>query len=166
MTTAEIIGLALALFVMLIGFVGSLVPGVPGPPLVLVAAVVHRLYFGEHSVRLLVLLCLILLTIFSIVLDFVASMFGAKRLGATWKGAVGAVVGGLIGMFFWIPGMIVGPFVGAMVMEMIGGHEFKKASKAGAGAVLGLILGIIVKCAVCVAMMALFTLDVILRSVN
>ena len=166
MTTAEIIGLSLALFVMLIGFVGSIVPGIPGVPLLLVAAVGHRLYFGEHSVNTLVMVCLIVLTLFSVVLDYVASIYGAKRLGATWRGALGAGIGGVVGMFFGIPGMIVGPFVGATLLEIMGGYEFRKASKAGVGATLGLLAGAIGKCAVCVAMMALFAANVIYRSVN
>jgi uncharacterized protein len=166
MTTVEIIGLSLALFVMLIGFVGSIVPGLPGPPLVLVAAIAHRLYFGQHSVGPLVMICLIVLALLSVVLDYVASIYGAKRLGATWRGALGAGIGGIVGMFFGIPGMIAGPFVGATVFELIGGYKFKKASQAGVGATLGLLAGLVGKCAVCVAMMALFSANVIYRSLN
>src|SRR5262249_24564236 len=80
-TTAEIIGLSLALLIMLIGFVGSVVPGLPGTPLILIAAIAHRLYFGAHSVSNLVLTILILLTLGSILLDYVASVYGAKRFG-------------------------------------------------------------------------------------
>src|SRR4051794_19800802 len=99
---------------MLIGLIGSIVPGLPGTPLVLVAAVGHRLYFGSTSASNAVLVTLLLLTIFSLVLDFVASVFGTKKFGATWLGAVGAVIGGIIGIFFALPGIILGPFLGAM----------------------------------------------------
>jgi len=166
MTPVEIIGLSLALFVMLIGFVGSIVPGLPGVPLVLIAAVLHRLYFGAHSVNAVVMICLFVLTLLSVVLDYVASIYGAKRLGATWRGGLGAGIGGVVGMFFGIPGMIIGPFVGATLLELMGGYEFKKASKAGVGAMIGLIAGAIGKCAVCVAMMAMFAANVIYRSVH
>src|SRR5262249_18051402 len=87
-TTAEIIGLSLALLIMVIGFVGSVVPGLPGTPLILIAAIGHRLCFGAHSVSNLVLTVLILLTLGSVLLDYVASVYGAKRFGATWRGAL------------------------------------------------------------------------------
>ena len=62
------IGLSLALLVMLVGFAGSVLPGLPGTPLILVAAIGHRLYFGAHSVSNLVLIVLIVLTAGSILL--------------------------------------------------------------------------------------------------
>jgi uncharacterized protein len=166
MTTEQIIGLSLALLVMLIGFLGSILPGLPGTPLVLIAAIGHRLYFGEDSIRNLVLIILIVLTLLSIVLDYIASAYGAKRLGATWRGGLGAVIGGLVGIFFGLGGIILGPFLGAVGFEMMGGYEFKKASRAGLGAVLGLLAGALGKCALCVVMTLLFAADVIYRSLH
>jgi len=164
MTAGEIIGLSLALLVMLAGFVGSVLPGVPGTPLVLAAAIGHRLYFGAHSISNAVLICLIALTAFSVLLDYLATMYGAKKFGATWRGALGAAVGGIIGAFFGLPGIIAGPFLGAMLFELIGGYKFKNASRAGLGATLGLFAGLIGKCVVCTVMILLFTVNVIYRS--
>jgi uncharacterized protein len=164
MTTEQILGLSLALLVMLVGFIGSILPGMPGTPLVLAAAIGHRLYFGQFSVNNLVLVCLVVLTLLSVLLDNLASMYGARRFGATWRGVLGAVVGGLVGMFFGLPGIIVGPFAGALVLEMIGGFEFKKASRAGLGATVGLLAGTAGKCALCMAMIGLFAANVIYRS--
>jgi hypothetical protein len=164
MTFEQIIGLSLALFVMFIGLAGSILPGVPSTPLVLAAAVGHRLYFGSASVSNFVLVLLALLTLFSLLVDYLASMFGAKKLGATWRGVLGAVVGALIGLFFTLPGIILGPFLGALIFEMAGGREFNEAARAGTGAVLGLLAGAIGKLACCFAMMALFTFSVVSRS--
>jgi uncharacterized protein YqgC (DUF456 family) len=164
MTAEEIIGLSLTLLVMLLGLVGSILPALPGPPIVLIAAVVHRLIFGQHSASALVLIFLLILTLISLVLDHLAGAYGAKRFGATWRGIVGAFVGGIVGLFFSIPGIIIGPFVGAMLFELMGGHKIDKASRAGLGATLGIFAGIIGKCIVCVVMMILFTVNVILRS--
>lgn len=165
-TWEEIIGLSLALIIMLVALVGNVVPGIPGTPLALIAAVAHRLYFGQSSVNNTVLFVLILLTAIAVVFDFLGSALGAKKFGATWRGVVGAVVGGIIGLFFSLPGIILGPFVGATVFEMVGDKEFKQAAKAGAGAVIGLALGVIGKSAVCVIMIALFGVNVIARSVS
>jgi uncharacterized protein YqgC (DUF456 family) len=164
MTTGEIIGLSLTLLVMLIGFGASFIPGLPGPPLVLVAAVIHRLWFGQHSVSAPVLIGLTTLTIASVVLDYSASLYGAKRFGATWRGIVGAMIGGFVGIFFNIPGIIIGPFLGAMVFELLGGYEIDKASRAGLGATLGVFAGVLGKCIICAVMIAVFAVDVIMRS--
>lgn len=164
MTTAEIIGLSLTLLVMLIGLIGSLFPILPGPPLVLAAAIIHRLVFGEASVNNLVLIILIVLTAVALVFDFLASMFGTQKFGATWRGMVGAVIGGLVGLFFNLPGIILGPFLGAMLFEMLGDKELKQAFHAGVGATVGLLMGIVGKFAIGVVMIILFTTNVIMRS--
>jgi uncharacterized protein YqgC (DUF456 family) len=164
MTTEEIIGLSLTLLVMLAGLVGSLLPVLPGTPLVLVAAIGHRLYFGATSASNLVLGILVALTLVSLVFDFLAGMLGAKKFGATWRGMTGAVIGGIVGLFFNLPGIILGPFIGATLFEMLGDKEFKKAAHAGLGATVGLLLGIVGKFSICVVMMILFATNVILRS--
>jgi uncharacterized protein YqgC (DUF456 family) len=164
MTAEQIIGLSLALLLMLAGFLGSILPGLPGTPVILVAAIGHRLYFGPHSVNNVVLVMLILLTLFSVLLDYLASAYGAKRFGATWRGIVGAAVGGLVGLFFGLPGVIIGPFIGALLFELVGGYEFKKAAHAGLGATIGLFAGVMAKCVVCTVMIGTFTVNVIWRS--
>jgi hypothetical protein len=164
MTTEQIIGIILALLIMCAGVAGSILPGLPGTPLVLVAAIGHKLYFGPTGVAWWVLAILAGFTALSIIVDYAASVYGAKRLGATWRGAVGAIVGGLIGLFFAVPGILLGPFVGAFLFEMAGGREWREASRAGVGATLGLLAGTLGKLACCVAMMALFTMNVIYRS--
>ena len=74
MTTEQIIGLSLTLLVMLAGLIGSLLPVLPGTPLVLVAAIGHRLYFGQASVSNLLLGILVALTLVSMLFDFLAGM--------------------------------------------------------------------------------------------
>ena len=164
MTWTEILGLSLALLVMLVGLVGAVVPGLPGSPLVLAAAVVHRLCFGEAGASTLILVILAVMMLVSLGLDYAATALGAKKFGATWRGAVGAVVGGLIGLFFALPGILLGPFLGATLFEMLGDKEFKHAMRAGAGATLGLLLGVIGKFSLCVIMIALFATNVIYRA--
>ena len=166
MTTVEIIGLSLALLVMLAGLIGSIVPVLPGTPLVLAVAVGHRLYFGQAGASNLVLVILVALTLISLLFDFLAGMLGARRFGATWRGALGAIIGGIVGLFFSLPGIILGPFIGALLFEMLGDREFKPAAKAGFGATVGLLAGIVGKFSICVVMILLFATNVILRSVN
>ena len=81
-----------------------------------------------------------------------------------WIYVVLLVVGGLIGLFFHIPGIVFGPFLGALSFEMIGGREWKEAARAGLGAVLGLFAGALGKLACCAAMMGLFAFNVVAQS--
>jgi uncharacterized protein len=164
MTAEQIIGLSLALLVMGIGLVGSVVPGLPGAPVILIAALGHRLYFGPAGASNLVLASLLILMLLALLLDYLAGMMGAKRFGATWRGIVGAAVGGLIGIFFGPPGILLGPFLGATLFELIGGYALKQAARAGLGATLGMFAGLIGKGAVGVAMILLFAVNVIHRS--
>ncbi len=165
-TTEQIIGFSIALLIMLIGFAGNVVPGLPGTPLILIGAIAHRIYFGDLSVNTLVLVLLILLAVLAFALDYVSSLVGAKKFGATWRGVLGAGIGGLVGLFFSIPGIIIGPFVGAMLLEMAGGQEFKPAAKAGAGAMLGLLVGAVGKISISVAMIGLFAVNTLYRSLK
>jgi uncharacterized protein YqgC (DUF456 family) len=165
-TTEQIIGLILALLLMVVGVAGSILPGLPSTPLVLLGAIAHKLYFGPTGVAWWVMTILALITVVSLIVDYVASVYGAKRMGATWRGAVGAMVGGLVGLFFNLPGILLGPFVGAVLFELAGGREWKEASRAGVGATLGLLAGTIGKLACCIAMMGLFSVNVVVRSLH
>jgi uncharacterized protein len=164
MTAEQLTGLSLTLLLMGIGLLGSVLPLLPGPPVIVAAAIAHRLYFGEASAGTLVLAVLAALMLFTLLTDYLATMVGARKLGATWRGVVGALVGGLVGLFFGLPGILVGPFLGALLLELAGGRELGAAAKAGAGAVLGLVGAAIVRVSCCVAMILLFAFDVIVRS--
>ena len=166
MTTEQIIGLALTLLVMCIGCLGSVLPGIPSTPLVLIAAIGHKLYFRENGAGWIVITLLVLTTALTFVMDYLTTIYGAKQFGATKKGMAGAIVGGIVGLFFNLPGILLGPFIGAVIFEMIGGREWKPATKAGAGATLGLLAGAIGKIFCCIAMMVLFVVNVLWRSLQ
>jgi uncharacterized protein YqgC (DUF456 family) len=163
-SSEQIIGLVLALLVMGVGCLGSVLPGIPSTPLVLIAAIGHKLYFRETGAGWIVLTLLVLMTALSLVMDYLASIYGAKRFGATKSGMAGAIVGAIVGLFFNLPGILLGPFIGAALFEMAGGREFKPAMKAGLGATLGLFAGAIGKFICCAAMMVLFATNVLWRS--
>src|SRR5689334_1103811 len=109
MTEQDAIALIVALLVMCIGCIGSVMPLIPGTPVVLIAAIGHKLFMGPKSVGWLIITALVALTVFSVVLDYLASMYGAKRFGATRKGMIGAIIGLLVGLFFNLPGILLGP---------------------------------------------------------
>jgi uncharacterized protein YqgC (DUF456 family) len=94
-------------------------------------------------------------------MDYLATIYGAKRFGATKKGMAGAIIGGLIGLFFNLPGIILGPFIGASLFELLGGRKWRESMFAGLGATLGLFAGALGKLFCCGAMMVLFAVSVL-----
>ena len=82
-------------------------------------------------------------------------MLGAKRMGATPWGLLGAVVGTVVGLFFGLPGLILGPAAGAIGFEYWKDPNFKKATQAGAGVVIGFALGVVAKCAIALTMLGI-----------
>lgn len=158
------IGLSLAVLVMLIGLAGAVLPGIPSTPLVLAAAFGHKLYFRGDGPGWVTLTLLVGITLLAMVMDYLTTIYGARRFGAGKKGMIGAIVGGIVGLFFNLPGIILGPFIGAALFEMLGGREFKPAMRAGVGATLGLFAGAVGKVLCCTAMLVLFTVNVVWRS--
>jgi len=162
----QILGLSLTLLVMALGTISTILPALPGTPVLVLAVLAHKLYFGDKGAAWWIIGILALLMVLAVSLDYIATVCGAKKLGATWRGATGAIVGGVVGLFFSLPGILLGPFVGAWLFEMIGGRGWKASSKAGLGATLGLFLGALGKLACCLAMMGLFAVNVIYRSMH
>jgi len=97
-----------------------------------------------------------LLVLVAIAVDFFASLVGAKRVGASNKGLLGAGLGGVLGLFFGLPGLVAGPFLGAAAGEMAHGREWREATRIGVGTWIGLLLGAIFKLALAIAMLLLF----------
>lgn len=166
MSPEQMVGFGVALLIMAIGVAGSVLPGIPGAPLVLGAALVHKWIFKEASVGWSVIAVLTGLALAALAMDLVATWIGAKKLGATWKGITGALLGLMVGVFFGLPGIVVGPFLGAAAFEMVGGRDWRESAKAGAGAMVGLLVGTMGKLACAVAMMGLFAVDLIARAVR
>jgi uncharacterized protein YqgC (DUF456 family) len=87
---------------------------------------------------------------------------GAKRVGAGKLAMVGAAVGTLVGgIFFSIPGLILGPFVGAVLGELARGKELRQASSIGFGTWVGLAIGTAFKLALAFAMLGIFVLALV-----
>ena len=158
MSVSEISGFVLALLVMLLGLIGAVVPALPGTPLIFLAAVGHKLWLGDRSVSWWIVALLGIVTALTLLVDYLATAYGAKKMGATWRGILGAALGAMLGML-WLPfGLIVGPFLGATLLELATGKEWREAGKAGVGATLGFLAGTIGKVAACLGMIGLWTL--------
>ncbi len=144
-----------------VGLIGTVLPVFPGTTIILAAAVIHRVMLGgEKSIGGRALFFLVLLTIVSYALDFLSGYLGAKRFGASKWGTFGAIMGGLVGLFFGIVGLFVGPVIGAVTGEFIAGKKMIAAGRAGWGSLLGNIGGILAKLTIALVMISLFLMNV------
>ena len=163
MSTPDAAAFAVALAVMLAGLVGAILPGLPGTPLIVAAAAGHRLVRGDAGPSWWVVAVLAAVALASIGLDIAASAVGARKLGATWRGALGAAIGAVLGIF-WMPlGLLLGPLAGAILLEMLAGRDWRGAGKAGLGAVLGLLAGAVGKVACALGMIGLYVGHMLVR---
>jgi uncharacterized protein YqgC (DUF456 family) len=105
---------------------------------------------------------LALLAASTLVIDVVAAAAGAKRVKASRWAIAGAAVGTVVGLFFGLPGLVLGPFVGAVGGELAAQRDWRAAGKVGLGTSLGLLLGIAAKTAVVFAMLGVFALAYLL----
>jgi hypothetical protein len=165
-TTVEILWFALAMLLMVLGLIGSVLPGLPGTPLIFAVAVAHRVVVGPSGAQAWVLVLLGLVALIALAADYAASLYGARTLGATRLGLIGAGLGGLVGLFLGPVGILLGPFVGAFGFEFFGGREWKASAKAGAGATIGLFVGALGKLACAVGMTLLFAANILWRAWN
>jgi uncharacterized protein len=140
------------------GVAGIVVPVLPGPPLVWLGMLFAAWADGFTRVSGWTLGFLAVLAASTLAIDLLASAAGAKRVGASRWAIVGAAVGTVVGLFLGLPGIIFGPFVGAVAGEMVTRRDWRKAGKVGVGTSLGLLLGIAAKTAVVFAMLGVFVL--------
>jgi len=156
--TAQTLWFVLAAILILTGLAGTVVPILPGVPLVfagmwLAAATDHYQHVGTIT-----LIVLGALTVFALLIDFIASIAGAKRVGASGRAIWGASIGMLVGIFFGLPGLLFGPFIGALIGELSSGSTMHQATRVGIGTWIGLLFGTLAKIALCFTMLGVFAL--------
>ena len=145
-----------AVVLVVLGVVGTVLPALPGPALILGGLVLLAWADGFVRVGGGIIAILAVLTVGTHAVDFAATGFGAKRLGASRRAVAGAVVGTVVGIFFWLPGLIVGPFLGAALGEYTVRRDFQQAGRAGLGTWIGMVVGTAAKLAFVFAMLGVF----------
>lgn len=158
----EIALYGLAALLMIGGLAGTILPALPGIPMIfggiwLAAAVDDYRHLG-----LWWLLGIGLLATAGVVIDFVAGTLGARRVGASPRALWGAGLGTLVGMFFGIPGLLLGPFLGALGGELMAGTSVLRSTHVGVGTWMGLLFGTLLKLVVSFVMLGLFGLGMLL----
>src|SRR6185436_19198580 len=138
----------LAVALAVTGLLGVVLPVIPGVSLVFLGIVAAAWAEGFTKIGGVTLVLCGILAAMALAIDYVAGLLGAKKMGATRWGLLGAAIGTVVGLFFGIPGLILGPAVGAIGFEYWKNPDFKKAARAGTGVVVGFALGVVAKCAI------------------
>lgn len=157
----ELLWLA-AVVLVIVGLVGVVMPALPGHMLILAGLVLGAWAEGFSRVGVWTLAIIAAIAVASYGIDFVAVALGAKRLGATPRAMTGAALGTLAGLFFGLPGLIIGPFAGAMIGELTTHSDLARAGKAGVAAWIGFAVGVAVKVGFAFVMIAIFVAAMIL----
>lgn len=148
----------LAVVMVCVGIAGSVLPALPGVPLVFAGLLLAAWAGDFQQVTWMTLVVLGVLTAISLAIDVIASAAGARRVGATRLAVVGAALGTIGGMFLGLPGLILGPFVGAVAGEMISHGKVEQATRAGLATWVGLVFGTLAKLALIFTMLGVFAL--------
>ena len=154
----DIFLIIMAFVCLLTGIVGSIVPGLPGPPISWLGLLLAGFTpWVENTPMLLVVTAAV--AVFITVMDYVIPSLTTKRYGGSKYGIWGCNIGlvisivglpfgptGLLGIIFW-------PFVGAFVGEYIKQQDFSPSLRAAVGAFVGFLTGTFLKLAYCIALL-------------
>lgn len=146
----------LATILVVTGLVGLVMPAIPGAPLIFAGLLVAAWAEDFFHVGLWTIVALAVLALLTYGVDLWATMFGAKKFGASKYAVIGAVLGSIVGIFLGFPGIIFGPFIGAVIGELLAQRNLRQATWAGIGATIGLVLGAALKLAMAFAMIGIF----------
>lgn len=144
----DVVLIVISFLLIIVGLLGCILPVLPGPPLAYIGLLLaHFTDKIEYSVTQLV--AWLVLVIILQVLDYVTPMLGSKYTGGGEYCNRGCIAGTILGLFFMPWGIIVGPFVGAVLGEMLGGKDLQQSIKAGFGTFLGIVFGTLLKIVFC-----------------
>ena len=149
-----IVYLILSGLFLIAGVIGCFVPVIPGP----VVAYCGLLCLAplSHSPSVVTLSLFGVLTLIVMVLDYVIPAIGAKRFNCSRFGTWGCFIGTLIGVLFFPFGLLLGPFSGAFVGELIAHKPVREAVLGGIGAFLGFLSGVCIKVVACILMLVYY----------
>jgi uncharacterized protein len=140
----------------IVGLAGSVIPFLPGTPLIFAGALVYAFATGFTPVGAGRLAILAALAILAYVLEHVAGALGARRYGGSRWAVMGAILGALVGLFFGPLGLVVGPIVGAVALELSRSGHLERSVRSGFGTLVGMVAGVVANFVLALIMIALF----------
>ena len=154
----EVLLWIVVIVIFIIGVGGSVLPVLPGSPIVFAGVLLFAVFTGFEKVTWTVVGIIGGIMVLSQVIDMLVSAYGAKRRGATMWGIVGGIIGGFVGLFFGgLPGLLLGIFALSFLAEwMLGGMELRNALGVGWASLLGFLGGTLMKIALVLSMVGIF----------
>ena len=137
-----------------VGLAGIVLPALPGHLLILAGLALAAWADGFRHVSGWTLGVIAVIAVASYGIDFASTALTASRLGASRRAMAGAAIGTLGGVFFGLPGLVAGPFVGAVIGELTATQDMRQAGRAGVAATIGFAIGTAVKVAFAFVMIA------------
>jgi uncharacterized protein len=148
----------LAGILVVVGLAGTVLPMLPGVPFVFGGLLVAAWLGDFQRIGWPTLTVLGILMLIAMAVDFVATLLGAKRAGASKLALVGAAVGSIVGLFFGLIGIFIFPFVGAVIGEYLQHQRLGQAGKVGLATWIGLLFGAIAKFSLALTMIGIFAI--------
>ena len=144
-TDMEITIIIIGAILLLVGLIGCFVPVLPGPVFGYLALVL--LYFlPQAAITPGFLITWGIITLIITLLDYLIPAWGTKKFGGSKSGINGSIAGAILGFLFFPPlGLIIGPFVGAYLGELIAGKQSRLALRSAFGSFLGFLAGTFIK---------------------
>lgn len=152
----------IAVILMLVGLAGTVLPALPGVPLIYAGIVLAAWIGGFEAISITTLVILGVLTAIGVAADFVATALGAQRAGASRYGVIGAALGTVAGIFTGLWGLVFMPLVGAALGEFYAHRDALKAGRVGLATWVGMLLGTAVKLAIALTLIGAFLLALFL----
>lgn len=130
----------------LTGLVGTILPVLPGLPIAWLGFFIYAIGTHFERISITALIVFSAITALIMLLDFVAPLLGAKKYRASKYGILGAFLGTILGIIvfgFW--GIILGPFLGAFLLELVSNRRPQEAFKSAFGTFVGFVIGSLIK---------------------
>jgi uncharacterized protein len=156
------VALILATVVFVVGLIGTVLPVLPGPVLIYGGMILYGAMtnFASLDSRFYLVQGIALAVVLAV--DFVASAVGTKLFGGSKQAAIGAIIGTVLALFFLGPlGLVIGPFAGAVAVELLRGMNPSAAIRVGFGTLIGALGGTLFKLCAAVVMIVYFFMRVL-----
>ena len=146
----------LAFALIAVGLVGTVMPALPGPPMVLLGILLAAWIDRFAKISGLVCAIISVLALAAIAIDWIAGAMGARRVGASKWAVIGASVGAILGVLSGFWGLLFMPLVGAAIGEFIARQDLLRAGQVGLATWIGMLLGTVAKLAIVAMMIGIF----------
>lgn len=161
MAVGEWIAFGVGIVVMLVGVAGTVVPILPGLPLIWLTMLVFGIIEKFERVDAAFLGITLAVLVAAEAADYASRAWGARRYGAGKAGAWGAVLGAFAGLFFLPVGLVLGPFLGVLIAELLAGRSPSESLRAGWGGLIGTLGSMAIKITVALGMAVAFVVKVL-----